>query len=125
MAYLSSKPELRYNFIENVMFSLLCFNLDCQIKFSRIRKIGSNVQTETMTTEHSVPHACNVLTAYLCLRFSISLMFIHLKSSGGRDLHTPNTSQLTIGLLFLFVFYSALIHSPCTTGKEALTEVFT
>lgn len=91
IAYLSSKPELRYNFIENVKFSLLCFNLDCQIKFSRIRKIGSNVQTEIMMTEHTVLHASNVLIAYLRVWFSISLMFIHLKStSGGRDLYTPN-----------------------------------
>ena len=80
MAYLSSKTELKYNFIENTKFPLLCFNLDYQIKFNSIRRIDSNVQTEIILTEYTVLSACNGPTASLCQWFSISSMFIHLKS---------------------------------------------
>lgn len=114
----------KYNFIENTKFLPLCFNLDYQIKFNSIRRIGSNVQTEIILTEYSVLSACNGLTASLCQWFSITSMFIHLKSSAGsRDPYTENLSQLTIGLLSFVIFYSALIHSFWATGKKTLTEV--
>lgn len=125
MAYLSSKTELKYNFIENAKILLLCFNLDYQIKFNSVRRIDSNVQTEIILTEYIVLSACNGLTASLCQWFSISSTFTHLKSSaGGREPYAENLSQLTIGLLSSVIFYSALIHSPWTTGKKTLTEVF-
>lgn len=77
-------------------------------------------------TEYSVLSACNGLTASLCQWFSITSMFIHLKSSAGsRDPYTENLSQLTIGLLSFVIFYSALIHSSWATGKKTLTEVIT
>lgn len=118
IAYLSWKTELTYNFIENTKFLLLCFNLDYQIKFSNVR-IDLNVQTEIILTEYTVVGACNGLTASLYQWFSISSMFMHLKSSaGGRDPYTENLNQLTIGFLSLVIFYSAFMHNPWTTGKK-------
>ena len=82
MAYLSSKTELKSNFIGNTKFLLLCFNLDYQIKFNSIRRTDSNVQTEIILTEYTqniyILNACNGLTASLCQWFSVSSMFIHL-----------------------------------------------
>lgn len=83
MPYLSSKTKLKYNFIQNTKFLLLCFNLDYQIKFNSIRSIDSNVLTEKVPTECTVLSACNCLTASLCRWFLIFSMFIHLKSSAG------------------------------------------
>jgi len=99
MSYLSSKTELKYNFIQNTRFLLLCFNLDYQIKFNSIRRIDLNVQTEIILTEYTVPSASNGLAASLCQWFSISLTFIHLKTSaGGRELYTakPTDSRFAV-----------------------------
>lgn len=76
MAYLSSKTELKYNFIENTKFLLLCLSLDYQIKLNSIRRIDSNVQIEIILTEYTVLSACKGLTASSCQWFNLFNVYI-------------------------------------------------